>query len=76
MSTHAIRDAVHDGDYARAAELFAEWTEETAPAEAALRELADLARWARHAVACDRAHAEARIQAVRDEGRVAAAYRR
>jgi len=76
MTSQSIRDAVHDGDYVRAAELFVEWAQRLPPGEAALAELAELARWTRTEVACARTHCEARIQALRDESHASSAYAR
>jgi hypothetical protein len=74
MTTQSIRDAVHDGDYVRAAELFLEWAQRLPPGEEALAELAELARWTRAEVACTRTHWEAHLQALRDESHASSAY--
>jgi len=74
MTNQSIRDAVQDGDYVRAAELFVEWTQRLPPGEQALAELAELARWTRVEVACTQAHRQAHLQALRDESHAAAAY--
>jgi hypothetical protein len=74
MTIQSIRDAVHDGDYVRAAELFVEWAQRQPPGEAALAELAELARWTRTEVVCAQTHSEAHIQALRDESHATSAY--
>jgi hypothetical protein len=74
MTSQSIRDAVHDGDYVRAAELFVEWTLQLPPGETALAELAELARWTRTEVACAQAHSQSHLQALRDESHASSAY--
>jgi hypothetical protein len=76
MSTQSIRDAVLDGDYVRAAELFTEWAQSRPVDDTALRDLAELAVWVRGVVLCAQAHAQGRIQALQDDAHVAAAYGR
>jgi hypothetical protein len=74
MTSQSIRDAVHDGDFVRAAELFVEWAQRLPPGEEAFAELAELARWTRAEVACAQTHGRARLQALRDESHASSAY--
>ena len=74
MSKNAIRNAVAAGDYARATELFDAYARSLPVDQDGLRELAALLDAVRASVLQERAHAQARLQTLRNEINVAAAY--
>jgi hypothetical protein len=76
MTLEAIREAVHGGDYAKAAERFAEYSGAAPLDETSLREMAELLKWVRTTVLCADAHALARLQSLRDEAHALTVYSR
>ena len=74
MSAAGVRAAVASGDYALAAARFEEYAKRLPLAPEALAELHELLRWTAITILCERAHAEDRLQELRDQARVSAAY--
>jgi hypothetical protein len=76
MSREAVQNAILAADYALAAERFEAYARALPADHAGLNDLAALIDWARVSVQQARAHAQARLQALRDESHVATSYRR
>ena len=76
MNRDAILSAVSVGDYALAAALCNDYILALSPGDSGLRELRSLIDTARISVCQARAHGQARLQALREEIGVAAAYSR
>ena len=76
MTSGPIREAVRDGDYAKATELFAEYSRTLPIEESSLREVRELIEWVRATAQRDHAHAQMRLQELRDEAHMQAVYLR
>jgi hypothetical protein len=76
MTAQQIRDAVAAGEYGKAAECFDSYARSLPLDERSLAELEELLRWVRITVRCADAHAQARLQCLRDEAHALAIYGR